>query len=283
MCIRDSGTSIAEGLSSFTTRTNGTPDGGVVDIGYHYTRGLEIDKILYVQTDGNDGNTGLAPGSATALRSITKAIQLSGKRTLIYVAAGSYTNGVETFPLMISRKTVKIKGEGPGLTIIDATNANTRVMSILSAWGDNSIEGVKIRGGKLSAGDGGGLYVKDSILTLRNVEVSENRGIRNGGGVYAEYSRGIIYNACFKKNTAYIGSDGWSWGGGLLLNYGAWSIYNSYVSSNQASALSALGGGIYIVPGVHDLRNLVIADNKVMGSYTVQGLSLIHISEPTDS
>lgn len=172
------------GMSGMTVLTDGStyanPALDDVHLGYHFNEGLTLDLELWVDPSaGDDGN----PGSEVSpLASITRALELAAPRTRIHLAAGNYTNGVETFPLRMEEKTIQLIGPDAGTTVIDADGAGERVIELINhPLGDNRITGVTIRGGdntdRLLHGrpSGGGLYLERSALTLRDAVVFDNQ------------------------------------------------------------------------------------------------------------
>ncbi len=265
------------GVAGRTSLTNGMADSGIVNFGYHFERGLDVDLTLYVDpVEGNDGNSGDNP--ADALRSITRGLalarehELAEPRVRIYLAAGMYTNGVETFPLAVSGHTVQLLGAGPDTTVIDATNANTRVFELLESWGDNRFENITLRGGNREGDVGGGaVFISDSTLTLQAVDLRSNRATRLGGALYAIRAAGVMRDVRIEDNTAARAGDGWAYGGGMFLTHGTWLADGVVLAGNRATATSAQGGAAYLTLGSYTFRNILVADNQVVGSRTLNG------------
>ena len=61
LCVNAGSRSAAvAGLDTFTTSTNGQPDSGLVDIGFHFPGGYTPGTALYVAAIGSDTNNGTA-------------------------------------------------------------------------------------------------------------------------------------------------------------------------------------------------------------------------------
>ncbi len=260
------------GLDGKTSFIDGTPDSGTVNLGYHYAEGVVFDFDLHVAETGDDGNDGQTP--ATALRSITRALELAAPRTRIHVGAGAYTHGVETFPLRMEGENVQILGAGPGATVIDADGANRRVFELFDTRGDTRIQGVTITGGENTATDvGGGMHIEIAAVALVDVAISDNRldrsGAHNyGGGLYAVKASGIIENSMITGNDGGL-SGGWSrnmYGAGAWMR-GAWKLRNTIISENSAycggSSRHPQGGGLFLDSGIFSLRNVLVNRNNV--------------------
>ncbi len=260
------------GLVGMTTLSDGTPDSGTVNLGYHYAEGLVMDLELHVAESGDDGNDGETP--AQALRSITRALELAAPRTRIHVGAGAYTDGVESFPLRIEGYSIQILGAGREVTVIDADGAGTRVFELYDTRGDTRLEGVTVMGGANTAtAFGGGMHIENAAVALVDVAISDNiqdlSGAHNyGGGLYAIKASGIVDHSEITGNAGGL-SGGWSrnmHGAGAWLR-GAWQIRNTVVSENTANAGGTnrhpQGGGLFLHSGVFGLRNAQIDRNIV--------------------
>lgn len=91
---------------------------------------------------GSDENDGLT--SATAMRTIQRAIDVSASRDTIYVAAGTYS------PIDVGGRALSIIGAGKDVTVIDAGGTNR--CAALSKG--TTLEGFTLRNGLFGASDG---------------------------------------------------------------------------------------------------------------------------------
>ncbi|OGV59286.1 MAG: hypothetical protein A2498_05935 [Lentisphaerae bacterium RIFOXYC12_FULL_60_16] len=193
------GTAGLSGLTGRTTRLSGAVDDGVVDIGYHFIPGIPAGAAnryaaydsglsdIYVSPAGDDGNGGMTVGDA--FRSITRALAVAGTGSRIHVAAGNYTNGVETFPIQMTRYGVQLLGAGAGTTVVNAAGSGTRALQTIGlAGGGARIEGITFTGGSVGtttayssytddhfgARRGGGLNLVNSVMVLEGLVVTNN-------------------------------------------------------------------------------------------------------------
>lgn len=134
-----------------------------------------------------------------------------------------------------------IHGSGAAVTIIDAGTLADRVFDIHGAT--VVIDGVTIQGGTavgaVGQGDGGGILSREqSMLTLNNSVVRENRAEGRGGGVASqEGATAEINNSTFSQNSADLVRGA----GGGLYSAGNLTLLNSTISGNRAAS----GGGIF--------------------------------------
>lgn len=260
----------AAGLTNLTSFTNGAPvsPGSAVNLGYHFPEGLKIDLDLWVDpVTGSDTNSGTVAESP--LKSITKAVAQAAPRTRVNLAAGYYTNGVETFPLTIDTKTIQLVGTNRNGTIINSAAASQPVLILQNSLGDNRLEGVMITSG----GSKRGLYVRNAVFTLAGCTITNNYETE-GAGLYATSAHGVIRDVEFRNNETPVG---WSRGGGAYISGGGLFLDRVIFSGNIARTMTvgwnAYGGGACIISGTHLFRNVLAAGNKI--TMTAAGASLI--------
>jgi hypothetical protein len=305
-------TAAAVGLDARTTRTDATPDGGVVDLGYHYVTGFDITYAdVYVATNGDNLNNGT--NALTPFKTITKALATAVDGTRIHLASGSYATNTETFPLAIMGKTgVQLLGTNRDTTFINAVGANQRVLTLQDAAGSTRIEGLTITGGNPTdnggalylelVGDltlsscvitnnsskdkvfGMGLYSMDSSLTITNCRIEGNFSSASGGGgkygagICAYYGSLSMRDCTLMNNKLTPSPSTTSKGGGLYLNGGIATLRDCLVSGNDAnynsSGSTGLGDGLYLetAPGVLRVENCTVADNIGSGVYQASGV-----------
>lgn len=185
-----------------------------------------------------------------------------------------------------------ISGAGPGLTIIDQTKPNTRVININSSLAPNvivNIANLTITGGSNPAdGFGGGGILAggpNNTLNLTNCAFASNNdaGGQNSGitplakGGALEYSGGgslTIHNCTFTNNTAANLTTHSGVGGAVdyqLLNTGSngsLTITNSTFLGNTAAGTgNGAGGAIRVVDTTNSLsRSVTINSNVFSGN-----------------
>jgi len=166
----------------------------------------------------------------------------------IHLSPGTYSPETgENFPIpMISN--VNLDGQGEGITIIDAQQAN-RVIAIDDCQ-NNIISNLTITGGSVE-------------------ENSSNRG----GGIIIYFSNPIFDHVTIIDNTAYHG-------GGIAMYFSNPIFNHITITENTASSM----GGILLYTSNPILNNIIISKNNVSGNGGFEGLAggigLIH-SNPT--
>ncbi len=258
----------AAGLANRTTRADGTPDTGTVDLGYHYPAGVNpAIADLYVATNGINANAGIS--WATALRTLGKALGMARDGTRIHVGAGTYASATETFPLRINRPGLQLLGTNWTLTTVNAAGSGKSVFQIEGVAGDGRISGLRITGGYPINFDGGGFHVYDSDLTLADSFITSNRTANNlnwgegyGGGIYGINSYVSMTNCTVEDNhfvNAFRGI-----GGGMHIRNGNWQVRDTLVRNNTASSwyYTPYAGGIYVSGGTHSFTNSVVHANN---------------------
>ena len=118
----------------------------------------------------------------------------------------------------------------------DASGDATAVYVLGDA--DVTIENLKITGGNIKGGNGGGIYMGGSgTLTINDCDITGNAAEKYGGGVYGTSSSTIILSS------SYITGNIASISGGGMCTGGALTISGGEISDNTATAN---GGGIGI-------------------------------------
>jgi len=275
-------TAASAGLDARTTRIDGTPDSGVVDLGYHYTTGFDLTYAeVYVATNGLDSNSGT--NALLPFRTLTNALATARDGTRIHIAAGSYTNGSETFPLTLSGKIgVQLLGTNRAATVINAAGASQRVLTLNNAAGTVWIEGMTLTGGKIGPVDnllprGAGLFLDNCAdVTLATCAITNNQGVSPGsnykdaygGGIYAQGTGLTLTNCWIENNLANCQSSQNTSpkGAGVHLFSGQLRIYNSVIDGNlcrlnSTSPGAGYGGGVYAAGRVL-LRNCLMYGNN---------------------
>ncbi len=180
---------------------------------------------------------------ANAFGSLQDAIDASVSGDILYLASGVYTNGVAdtsstSLCILTNRTSLQILGGyagsgAPGATdggrsvVSNATGRSIRLLRGESV--DLRLERLGFTGGEIVAGSGGGLYFKNSTLTLKNCLIRGNR-VRKGATIY---------------------------GGGLCLSTGSLSLEDCDIEANSSDEVggtgghfNAYGGGIAVTGGV---------------------------------
>lgn len=213
--------------------------------------------------------------------------------TTINVPANTYVLTIDELRIGSSTNlNTTITGVGPGLTIIQQTRPNTRVINVNPSLSPNvsvSISGLTITGGSNpSDGFGGGGIIAggpNNALALSNCSFTANSdaGGQNGNptplakGGALEYSGGgslTIQNCAFANNTAANLTTHSGVGGAVdyqLLNTGSagsLSITHSTFTGNTAAGTgNGAGGAILVVDTTNSLpRSVTINSNIFTGN-----------------
>jgi len=270
------------GLLGRTTRADGVADSGVVDMGYHYPTGILTAGYytdLYVSLSGNDSNSGT--NWTQALRTIGKALSMVQDGTKVHVAAGQYTNKMESFPLKLSGKNgVQVLGTNCETTVISATGTNNvRVMEFSGLTGRTIVQGVTFTGARHAPAPstvrlGGGVYavncgdlVFSRCAVIDNwIEASAWSGTARGGGVYADNTGLTMTNCVVALNRARMPGYAWSYGAGVYgQGAGTINLYGCVIENNWlATDASGQGSGIYASCPA-EMRNCLVKGNTAGG------------------
>ena len=127
-------------------------------------------------------------------------------------------------------------------TVFDAEGKG-RVLVII---GDiaTTLEGFRVTNGDAAGlggqpwGDvGGGIYITNATVEMKDNSIYSNTSTDSGGGLYL-----LSSNATLSGNTIYSNTTGWSGGGGMKVDGGAAIINNNIIHSNTGG----WGGGLYL-------------------------------------
>jgi uncharacterized repeat protein (TIGR01451 family) len=128
-----------------------------------------------------------------------------------------------------------IVGQGPGLTVIDASRLGDRVFDVKGEAVWVVISGVTVYGGSVIAGSGGGIFNETADLELMNTVVYSNAA-EIGGGV-------SLYSGTLRLEDARIVGNRAKWGGGMHSEHGRIDSVGGRILSNTAE----YGGGVFVL------------------------------------
>ena len=152
---------------------------------------------------------------------------------------------------------VTILGTGTTLTVIDGSGGGDRILQT-QANTDATVNGVSMRAGNAGGSDGGAIY-SNGGLSLRNLTLSGNSALGNGGGAhYTGTGFGALSNVTVSGNQA--GGNG---GGISTDSAGDPGLNNVTVTQNTADfdGGPAAGGGGLGGGGSFFAANSIIAGN----------------------
>jgi predicted outer membrane repeat protein len=154
--------------------------------------------------------------------------------------------------------------DGPGAALLAISGNNER--RVLAVWSGAqvTIEGVTIRNG-FDTGEGGGILVSSSTLTLINTVVAYNVASQKGGGISSVGSALTLAGCTFHDNSAATGGAISNWlgaplsslnttfsgnfaaeYGGALFNAGEPVIVNNTFSGNEPDSIGSLNGLVWV-------------------------------------
>jgi predicted outer membrane repeat protein len=168
----------------------------------------------------------------------------------VIVADGTYT-GPGNRDIGFLGKAITVRSEsGPENCIIDCTGGG-RGFYFQSGEDANSVlDGFTITNGYASIG--GAIYCEGSSPTIKNCNLTENRG-HGGGAVYCQDSRTTISNCSISDNTG--GMEG---GGGIYCELSSTSISECTITGNRPTGITCCGSSSVVM-------NCRIAENEESG------------------
>ena len=248
-----------------------------------------VTDACYTEYTG-DGATDFSSPDAQALRD---AVAVAAPGTTVKVAgacAGAILEGGSTQVALVTTTLTLIGGYTPTdwansypltqPTTLDALGAG-RVFYFSGV--DGELANLTVQNGKVSDGNGGGLYASRAI-TLTQVSVIRNTAQYDGGGLFAAGSA-AIFSSLFVSNTTTPTPNGYGSGGGAYVKDSAvvervrfeqnQSAYfggglevftGTTVISDTAfftNATVLAGGGVYVNRGVAHVVNALFTNNQV--------------------
>ena len=280
-CVNVGGDTAANlGLDGRYSQESAT-DSGVVDLGYHYPEGFSITPTaLYVSTGGDDGDDG---SQGSPFRTITHALSVAPAYATIHIEAGSYTNGSETFPLDVAVDGLKILGTNAEVTLIDATGAGERVMTV-DGRTSTLISNLTFMGAAATV-PGGGLYLAGSGVDVVDCVVRDNQTTGNGyNGVGVSVNGGNVeLLRCKLRNNTGTGT---IYGGGVYQTQGNLLLDSCELAANLLTGQGGRqGAGAYAgAQASMRLRNCLIVNNAAAsggGGVEVSAATLVLIESCT--
>ena len=186
---------------------------------------LNADTI-YVSNSGSDE---AGDGSVTnPFMSIQKGIDEAVSMDTVYVLNGIYTGGV-----VIDEKQIALIGESIFDTKINVPITEPNI-SIRDTPDTVRIENFKIKRG--NSANGGGLYITESVVAARNLDLSNNMSSTNGGAINLYESSLKLENAQIYLNSSEV------YGGAINCNNSDLEIIGGDVYNNSSWA----GGAIFV-------------------------------------
>lgn len=208
--------------------------------------------VRYVRQGAPGGGNGLS--WATAYVNLQIAINASSAGDEIWIAAGTYTPGIQSSFTMKSG--VKIYGGFAGNeTSLSQRNWNANIVYLTAnnanvfyndATIDNSalLDGVVIKGGYASYGGGGMYNAGTAVPTISNVIFQNNYAVSGGGAMYCDGGSAVLTNVVFRYNQAGVYGSASGNGGAVFSDDAHYTYINCIFQQNSAGKD---GGGMYSI------------------------------------
>ncbi|MFO0808472.1 MAG: right-handed parallel beta-helix repeat-containing protein [Gemmataceae bacterium] len=208
----------------------------------------------------------LDSGAGSLRQAISDANGSAGADTITFNAGVTGTITLTSGELSIMDD-LTITGPGAANLTINGNNAG-RVFNVNNASVvlNVALSGMTVTGGRITSGDGGGIYSTGDNVTLDSMVISGNTvagTTSDGGGGIATGSGGVFTI----RNTTISGNSTVGRGGGVYFyNNGGLLLENSTISGNSSTGTTIGGGGIYFYGTVgasgFTIRNSTIAGNS---------------------
>ena len=276
-------------LRARTTATNGNPDTGPIDLGYHYLEGMNLPRptpagatptlppvspttgvrptptgtpipaiTLYVRASGDDANDGSTPDSA--LKSLSAATKRLGPGSTLVVGPGTYTEQVvaptgasATLPVtFLADPTGLSTNDVAGPVVIDATGLGSSAF-LLDGAPNVVIDGFSITGASGRNMAGIEITNKSDGAIVRNCQVFSNLAGPADGIAVRDSDNVLLFNNLIYDN----GRRGVLIGGNGSDN--ARLINNTIVNNTDRGI--AIGTSELASVGAF-LRNNIVQDNR---------------------
>ncbi len=220
----------------------------------------QVDQDLYVSPTGSDENSGLTADDPLKTINFAMYMMLSNEENphTIHLAEGVYSlsDTGENFPIYM-KKFISIIGENSETTVLNGENLTRLIISVFPN-NNFSLQGVTITNGIADYANGGGIYCKNSDITIVEV-IIENNHATLGGGIYFYCGTLTLSNIIVTNNSASNRITGS--GGGIYCN-GSANFTNVLINENYAFGS---GGGIWCT-GSNDeqfFSNISVIGNTV--------------------
>ncbi len=212
----------------------------------------QINADLYVSPQGDNDNSGLIAEQPfqTIQHACSRILADSMNPHTIYLAEGTYSlsNNSEFFPVCIPSY-VSLEGAAESDVILDADGI-ARVIRLENAV-NVMLSNLTVTNGYHKS-SGGGIYCKNSSMSLVNVTITNNSAM-HGGGFSSYHCDPSFTNVTIANNSAV--NDG----GGINLFDSNLDFENVTITNNSAGSY---GGGIYCYESNPDFDNVFIVNNS---------------------
>jgi len=191
------------------------------------------------------------------LATIQAAIDTASDGRVVCVEPGLYHERLDFLG-----KRIRVVGvAGPEATILEPDEEGSAVSFVGGEAAETVFEGFTVRGGvavddvstPVSETEGGGILVRDSSPTLRDLIVTGNRAEEHGGGLNLSDSAATLVHV------QVLGNEAGGNGGGLAIRRGAPTLTDVRLAGNRAGYT---GGGIEVL----DATTLTLTHVQLVGN-----------------
>lgn len=220
-----------------STRTDGEPDKGVIDMGYHYTLGTELRVPQQYLT-------------------IQSAIDVAKERDVVIVAPGTYRENID----FLGKRITVTSQRGPEVTTIDGMRTGSVVSFTNGETNASVFRGFTVTNGsgteKYLTYRGGGIYCENASPTIEENVIIDNHTLPThfpsyGGGIYLT-SPATVRNNQIRKNRA-------SYGGGTYIDSSDFVIFENNLLEDNWAKIS--GGAMTLKDSKIALSQCTITNN----------------------
>jgi hypothetical protein len=204
-----------------------------------------------------------AQANDCSLRAAVVLANQTPVQDVIEIPSGTYLLTIEGLPTdddlegdLDLKSNIYLRGEGSLVTLISAAGIDDRVVEVQPAGANSTLEGVTLAFG--SAANGGGILCSSGVLNLRDVWLTQNEAIADGGGLAA-------FNLCWveARGLGLFLNDAGNDGGGAFVggDFATLSVSRARMVGNEAAAL---GGAIASHGGFLRLSELEVSGNAAL-------------------
>ncbi len=162
-------------------------------------------------------------------------------------------NGTYSYTSVLPDVTTPVTIQGNGNSTIQRTGGPAFSVLRVTGGGNLTLENATITGG--SAAAGGGIYVRESTLTVVGATIDGNSAGNYGGGIRAYLSSVSLSNATISGNSTS------GKGGGIYADNGS-TLSLTAGSTISGNSANGYGGGIYVKNGSASLQDATISGNS---------------------
>lgn len=181
--------------------------------------------------------------------------------SIIRLAKGRYAGPGQSDLVVTGKNVMLVSLANPGEAIIDAQGSGRGITFGPGVDERTVLRGITIKNANAAytRGPGGGIVCSNASPTIEYCTIVSNRANLGAGGLYLVDSLATIRNSFVQDNIAEYNA-----GGGLSIVHGRVRLEACRITGNRAmqTGRDLGGGGVYVVGGEAGLFNCVLADNR---------------------